>query len=66
MRFLQNDWERIGDYLVRVGIMNRDQVDAVIIRQFDQPKKLFGEIAIEMGYIDTRPIRTYLKNLPWG
>lgn len=42
--------ERIGDYLVRTGVMQQAQVDAVITAQKSGDARTFGEIAISLGY----------------
>jgi len=38
--------ERIGDNLVKIGAMTKDQVNDVLLRQKDGDTRLFGEIAI--------------------
>lgn len=53
--------ERIGDYLVRTGVMSLEQVQDVLKRQKAGNTKPFGEIALELKYIpDTRPIDLFL------
>jgi len=55
--------ERIGDFLVRIGAMTPAQVDEVITaqnRDKDDELRLFGEIAIEMGFIDDNALRRYI------
>ncbi len=54
--------ERIGDFLVRIGALNATQKEAVLLEQQKQPDRLFGEIAISMGYIDERAIDAYLQS----
>jgi hypothetical protein len=53
--------EKIGEALVRIGAMKSYQVDDVLRLQGDGDKRLFGEIAIEMGYIDDAAIKKYLE-----
>jgi hypothetical protein len=53
--------EKIGEALVRIGAMKSYQVEDVLRLQGTGDKRLFGEIAIEMGYIDDAAIRKYLK-----
>ncbi len=53
--------ERIGEALVRIGAMKSFQVDDVLRLQKNGDKRLFGEIAIELGYIDDRAIKRYLE-----
>jgi len=54
--------ERIGEALVRIGAMKPEQVDAVLAVQQGGDSRLFGEIAIEKGFIDDQAIRTYLDS----
>ena len=53
--------ERIGDNLVKIGAMTQDQVKEVLQRQNDGDDRLFGEIAIELEYIDDDVIAAYLE-----
>ena len=52
--------ERIGEALVRIGAMKTYQVEDVLRLQAGGDRRLFGEIAIELGYIDDSAIRKYL------
>jgi hypothetical protein len=52
--------ERIGEGLIRIGAMNQEQVDNVLAKQKSGDKRLFGEIAIDLGYINDQAIRDYL------
>jgi hypothetical protein len=54
--------ERIGDFLVRIGAMTAAQVDEVLKLQeeSDEPR-MFGEIAIERGFIDDDALRRYVQ-----
>lgn len=54
--------DRIGDFLVRIGAMQQFQVDAVIGAQKKGDQRLFGEIAIELGYVDDNAIQKYLAH----
>ncbi len=53
--------DRIGDNLVKIGAMTQEQVDDVLQRQKDGDSRLFGEIAIELEYIDDEVIAEYLE-----
>jgi hypothetical protein len=48
--------DRIGDNLVKIGAMTQEQVDDVLKRQKNGDNRLFGEIAIELEYIDDNVI----------
>jgi hypothetical protein len=52
--------DRIGGFLVQIGAMKQFQVDAVLDAQKKGDKRLFGEIAIELGYIDDTAVRKYI------
>jgi hypothetical protein len=53
--------EKIGDGLVRIGAMTRAQVEKVLSRQANGDSRKFGQIAIELGYIDDEAIGRYLQ-----
>ena len=52
--------ERIGDFLVKIGAMSDAQRNEVLLRQEQAPDRLFGELAIELGYIDDTAVDRYL------
>ncbi len=54
--------ERIGEALVRIGAMTVEQVDQVLKFQQDGDNRLFGEIAIEQGFINDKAIKSYLDD----
>ena len=54
--------ERIGEALVRIGAMKSYQVEDVLRLQAGGDRRMFGEIAIELGYIDDQAIRKYLSS----
>jgi hypothetical protein len=55
--------ERIGDFLVRIGAMTQDQADAVVkAQEEDEELRIFGEIAIAMGFIDDSAIQKYVDH----
>lgn len=53
---------RIGDNLVKIGAMTQEQVNDIIQRQNDGDTRLFGEIAIELNYIDDDVLAEYLEH----
>ena len=54
--------ERIGEYLVEIGALDASQVKVVINHQKAGDQRLFGEIAMELGYLaDTEPIDKFLE-----
>jgi len=54
--------ERIGEGLIRIGAITEEQVKDVLARQKDNESRLFGEIAIELGYVDDEAIMRYLDS----
>ena len=53
--------ERIGATLVRIGAMKPFQVVDVIHAQEAGDSRLFGEIAIDLGYINNQVLRKYVE-----
>ncbi len=54
--------DKIGEYLVGIGAMSASQVTVVINRQKKGDERLFGEIAMELGYLaDNEPIDKFLE-----
>jgi len=52
--------ERIGDFLVRIGAMSQVQADeAMRVRESGGESRMFGEIAVELGYIDDEAIKKF-------
>ena len=58
----KNTGERIGEGLIRIGAIKTEAVDDVLSRQAAGDKRLFGEIAIDLGYIDDQAIKDYLES----
>ena len=52
--------ERIGDVLVMIGAMTPEQVEEVVRTQEAGDGRIFGEIAIELGYIDDEALKRYV------
>ncbi len=53
--------ERIGDGLVRIGAITQAQCDHVLQLQKAGDKRLFGEIALALGYVDFQSLMNYLN-----
>ena len=58
--------ERIGDALIRIGAMKPAQVTDVLARQGSGDARLFGEIAIELGYIDDAALKRWIEDKARG
>ena len=52
--------EKIGEQFIRIGVMTKAQVDDVLVRQKSGDKRLFGEIASSLGYINDEAVRSYV------
>ncbi|MCA1755314.1 MAG: hypothetical protein LC641_11585 [Spirochaeta sp.] len=56
----QTSQERIGEFLVKIGAMSPEQRAEVLEQQKKEPNRLFGEIAVELGYINDAAVDTFL------
>ena len=54
--------EKIGEGLVRIGAMTEEQRNHVIQKQDEGDERMFGEIAIEMGFINDEIIMEYINS----
>ncbi len=52
---------RIGEFLVRIGVMKPYQVEDILQVQENGDGRLFGEIAIEFGYINDEILTKYVE-----
>jgi hypothetical protein len=52
--------ERLGELLVRVGAITPEQVREILDYQKEHPGQLFGQIAIELGFITEEMLQRYL------
>jgi len=53
--------EKIGEFLIEIGKMNRSEVDTVLERQKGGDGRLFGQIALEMGLIEDDALRRFIE-----
>ena len=51
--------ERIGDFLIRIGEVEQSQIEEVLRIQKAGDSCPFGEIAIELGYINADILQKY-------
>ena len=54
--------ERIGEGLTRIGAISKEQVDIILKRQQEGDDRLFGEIAVELGFVNIEAIIEYLES----
>ncbi len=55
--------EKIGDFLIRISAMSKDEVNIVLQLQQAGDKRRFGEIAMDLGYIGDDSLKRYLDYL---
>ena len=53
--------EKIGEALVRIGAIKPSRVEDVLLAQRTGDNRLFGEIAIEFGYINDEVLKKYVE-----
>ena len=55
--------EKVGDGLIRIGAMTKEQAENVLQRQNKGDNRLFGEIAIELGYVNDDALMKFLVGM---
>ncbi|MFP3960317.1 MAG: hypothetical protein ACLFUX_09125 [Spirochaetaceae bacterium] len=51
----------MGQFLVRRGFITREHVREILNYQRRRPRKFFGQLAVELGYLDEDVITLYFK-----
>ncbi len=54
--------EKIGEGLIKIGAMTKEQVEDILERQRTGNDSLFGVMAIELGYVDDKILLDYLES----
>lgn len=54
--------QKIGEALISRDVLTEEDVRAVIKLQRAGDKRLFGEIAIDLGFLDVRELMDYLRS----
>lgn len=54
---------RIGEFLLKIGAMNKEQVDHVLKLQQEGDTRIFGEIALDLRYLNDDAIKRYVDHL---
>jgi len=54
---------RIGEFLVKIGAMNTDQVTEILRLQEKGDERIFGEIALGLGFLNDDAIKRYVDHL---
>jgi hypothetical protein len=53
--------EKIGDFMIRIGALTLEQVEDILRRQEEEkPHKLFGILAVELGYLNDKALHEYI------
>ena len=55
--------QRFGEFLVKVGELNEQQVADILEYQQKNLGKLFGQIAVELGFMSDETLNKYLKSI---
>jgi len=53
--------EKIGEFLQRIGVMNQKQVQEILDAQQAGDSRMFGEIAIEFGYVNDEVLKKFIE-----
>lgn len=53
--------ERIGEGLIRLGLLSQERCDEILALQAGGDRRLFGEIALSQGFIDFETLIDYLR-----
>ena len=56
------DFSKIGGFLVTIGAMKTWQLEDVLLAQRSGDTRVFGEIAIALGYIDDAALQAYVQS----
>ena len=54
---------RIGEFLLKIGAMSSEQVENVLKLQEKGDRRIFGEIALELRYLNDDAIKRYVDHL---
>ena len=52
---------KIGEKLVQAGEFTQEQIEKVLEYQREHPGSLFGQIAVELGYITDETLKKHLQ-----
>jgi hypothetical protein len=55
--------DRIGEFLLTIHAITREQVDHVLRVQAGGDSRLFGEIALELRYLNDDAIKRYVDHM---
>lgn len=55
--------KRIGEFFINLNILSFDQIEHILKIQNENPNKKFGEIAVELAYLEQSDIEIYLGKI---
>ena len=55
--------KRIGEYFVSLNILSFEQAEKILKVQNEYPNKKFGDIAVQLGYLNQRDVEEYLGQI---
>jgi hypothetical protein len=55
--------DRIGDFLITIDAITREEVDHVLRLQAGGDTRIFGEIALELHYLNDDAIKKYVDHM---
>ena len=53
--------ELIGEGMIRTGVLTGEQVETILKEQKNGDHRLFGQIALELGYIGPQTLISFLS-----
>jgi hypothetical protein len=56
------DTDRIGSFLVGIGVMQSGQREKILLLQRSGDARHFGEIAIDLGYIEDAALKLFVDS----
>lgn len=51
--------EKIGERLIRLDLLSFEQAEMILQYQQENPQKKFGDIAVELGFLEEEQINQY-------
>lgn len=54
---------RIGEYFVSLNILSFEQAEKIIEMQKEHPNQKFGQIAVQLGFLDQSDVEEYLGQI---
>ncbi|MCK5200517.1 MAG: hypothetical protein KAR21_19315 [Spirochaetales bacterium] len=55
--------KKIGEYFVSLNVLSFEQAEKILKVQNEYPDKKFGEIAVQLDYLDQKEVEEYLGRI---